>query len=834
MSENNHHNPPKGENKLSKASARNRAPVAVAPASAEAAGPRTATFIAILASAVVFLILGILLAEPAKSLWAWTTDRATADDADAVDDGQWYISGMHPWIIRPEPGLCPICGMELTPLSPDMLTGDLTIDPQIVQNIGVRLAEVARGPFRTSLHTFGTVEVDERTRRDIVLRAPGYVETAHVRYVGQRVRRGEALAEIHSPEILAALSELRAFARSNPDGAEARATRERLRVLGLTRDQIDEIEVSGDVPWTVTLNSPLDGVVMSLDAFEGQWVPEGGRLVEIADLDRVWIFATVFESQVDRVRPGMRGTARIAQRPGAEVEGEVTYIYPTLDPRTRQGRVRMEFPSENGRLKPGMFVRLELEDPGEEDVLQVPREAVLDTGTRQIAYVSRGDGRFEPREVRTGRESETGMLEVFEGLAAGEPVVISGQFLLDSESRLRESLLKLVMGETAAEQRVEAPVDAEPVLETMPADLARALGEMLDAYLDAVGPLVNDHMDGVSDAARSMREAALAMEGVTGLADAVASVMGAESGRIAAAAERLAEAASPRRARIALRDLSDGLRAILRATGLPPDYAREIHEVRCPMFPEMGDNAWWFQTDTTVANPYMGQAMLTCHDARFALPRTGERPPEHAEHEEPEPKARGEDGGVARGEITRFPEMSLPAEGRSALADALRAYLTIGSTLVGDSIDGVAVEARSLRDGLRGVSDAGTVEDGHAFHKEDKLARARRAADALARTNDLAYARMAFAVLGEELIGLVEAAGVPGEIQIDLIAARCNMYPNFGDNGWWIQKDGDLENPLWGPAMLRCADITRPLAKADNGGGSEHGGNNGHGGHHHD
>ncbi len=797
-----------------------RAPATEPPSTPEAAGPRGTTLAAVITSAFVFLILGILFADPAKRLWAWTTDRVAADEKEDVDDGQWYISGMHPWIIRPEPGLCPICGMELTPLSPDMLTGDLSIDPQIVQNIGVRLAQVERGPFRTALNTVGTVEADERTRREIVLRAPGYIETAHLRYVGQRVERGAPLAEIHSPAILAALSELRAFTRTNPDGAEARATRERLRVLGLTREQVAEIEASGEVPWTVTLKSPADGVVTNLDAFEGQWLPEGGRLAEIADFSRVWVLATVFESQLERVREGMRGVARVAHRPADRLEGEVAYLYPTLDPRTRQGRVRLEFANEDGRLKPGMFVRLELDDTAEEDVLQVPREAVLDTGARQIAYVSRGDGRFEPREVRVGRESEKGMLEVFDGLAAGEPVVISGQFLLDSESRLRESLLKLVMGETAADQRVEAPVDAEPVLEDMPADLASALGDLLDAYLDAAGPLVDDHINGVRDAARKMRDAARRL-GTDGLPGDVAEVIEAEAGRIADSAERLADAASPRRARLVLRDLSEALRPVLRATGLPPDYAREIHEIRCPMFPEMGDNAWWFQTDTTVANPYMGQAMLTCHDARYALPRTGESPPEH---EDPEPEAHDKEREVARGEITEFPQMALPEAGRSALADALRAYLTIGTALVGDSIDGVAAEAESLRDGLRGVTDAGTAEDAHAFHKEDKLARARRAAGVLTETESLEDARMAFAILGEELTGFLEAAGVPPEIEDDLIAARCHMYPIFGENGWWIQVDGDLENPLWGPAMLRCADITRPLAKADNG----------HGGHNHD
>jgi Cu(I)/Ag(I) efflux system membrane fusion protein len=803
------------------ASTPERRPASEPPPSPESAGPRLSTIIVFVAGGLLFLILGVALAKPLGSLW----ERITAHTAEHEDDHdhnvQWYISGMHPWIIRPEPGFCPVCGMELTPLDPGMLSGELAIDPQIVANIGVRLAAVTEGAFRTSLHTVGTVEMDERLRREVVLRAPAFVESLHARYVGQRVAEGDVLAEIHSPEILGALNELLSLARRDPQGAEARATRQRLRVLGLQPEQIEAIEASGEAPWTVELRSPADGVVMALNGFEGQSIPAGGRLLELADLRKVWVLATVFESQLGRVAEGMPATAVIGKPGGKRLEGEVSFLYPTLDPRTRQGRMRLEFDNAEGHLKPGMFVRLEIDDTGEDDVRQIPREAVLDTGMRQIVFISRGDGRFEPREVRVGRESERGMVEILSGLSVNEMVVVSAQFLLDSESRLRESLLKLVMGDTAAEQRVQAPVEATPVLETMPAGLGAGLTRLLDAYLQAIDPLIHDHIDGVAAAAEEMRAAAASIHALGGLPPIVADLVKASSATMREAAAALAQARSVRSARIALRDLSDPLRELLHATGLPPEYAHEVHEIRCQMFPELGDMAWWFQRDTTTANPYMGQGMLTCQDRRFALPRTGQRPEETAA---PETAQADEPSGteVARGEITEFPSMRLGERGETALADALRAYLAIGERLVGDSLNGVRGEAGRLADALGRLADAGTADAPHAFHRDDLLGRMRAAAQTVRRSDNLADARMAFAILGEELTGLLQATGVPDQLGDDLIAARCHMFPTFGENGWWIQVAGPLENPLWGPAMLRCADQRRDLPRtaAMNGGHS--------------
>jgi Cu(I)/Ag(I) efflux system membrane fusion protein len=773
------------------------------------------------------LIIGLLLAAPLRSWWQHRSDEShaaehnhsTATDKKNNGETQWYISGMHPWIIQPSPGNCPVCGMELTPLSPDMLTGELAIDPLIVQSMGVRLATVEEGPLQTRWRSFGAVAFDEQLRRSVVLRAPGYVERLHVRYVGQTVAAGDTIAEVHSPAILSALNELRSLQQSTANSAEVIATRERLRVLGLSTDQIAELESAEATPWTVALKSPKNGVVTRIGATEGSWLAAGGELVEINGLDSVWAIATVFESQFNQIREGMEVQARIPNQPHLDLHGTIEYRYPTIDPRTRQGRARVTFDNSDGHLQPGMFLRLELTHTLADKVLHVPREAVLDSGRRQVAFVSLGDGKFDPRTVRAGLETSEGRIAIHEGLSVGEQVVISGQFLLDSESRLRESLLKLVSGETAATQRVQAPVSATPTINSLPSQHSDHITAIIEAYLESAAPLIDDHIEGVNQAAKRLADSAKKLAQLPTPEGAEATYPTDTLPRIQSAAESLARADSistARTARLALRDLSDALRVLLHATGIPLAWTDALHEVRCPMFPSIGENAWWFQAATTTANPYMGQSMLTCHDQRFALlPTGGEAPEPTAGKSEPveAPQTESEPDATARGEVTAFSSMSLSSDGKVALAEAIEAYLTIAGILVADSLQGVDEGAQQLRKAMQTLRDLGTKDDAHAFHREDSTRRLRDAADQLIAATDLDSARMAFAIAGEELIGWIDAAGIPPSISDSLKAARCHMFPDHGSFGWWLQREGPLENPLWGPAMLRCADQTRMLGK---------------------
>ena len=404
---------------------------------------------------------------------------------------QLYQSGMHPWIITTEPGNCPICGMKLEPINASKLTGELAIDPVVVQNMGVRTQPVVSIPaeeLTRTIRTVGRVTYDEGGVRTVNTKIDGWIEELFVDTEGERVEAGQRLFSVYSPQLYAAQEEYLAVHRRQRDRpaeaglAEAGsadllgAARQRLRYLDLSDEQIAELEERGEPIKAVTVRSPFAGVVTGKHANEGMRIDPGMVVFTLADLSRVWVVATVYERQLPFLREGATARMELDYLPGRVFEGRVDYIYPYLEDRGREVKVRLVFDNEEGVLKPGMFaqvriegsppVTMEGEGEGEREVVLVPRSAVIDTGERRVAFVSLGRGRFEPRELELGVSLDDDLVQVLSGLEAGEEVVTSGQFLLDSESRLRESLAKMVSptvvsagGAGAVEV---APIDAPP------------------------------------------------------------------------------------------------------------------------------------------------------------------------------------------------------------------------------------------------------------------------------------------------------------------------------------------------------------------------------------
>lgn len=401
--------------------------------------------------------------------------------AEAGDPNQWYICGMHPWIIEPEPGLCPICHMELVPLDPARFTGEIAIDPVMVQNIGVRLAEAKRGELEQRIRTVGTVQYDETRLRDVNTKVAGWIETLHVDSVGAQVQAGDPLFELYSPELFAAQEEYllahRGLEKARAQGSAAAieqaqqlldAAKTRLDFFDISAEQVKAIIERGEPTRTLTVRSPHTGVVIDRGAYQGMRVEPGTRLYRIADLSYVWVQATVFESQLPQVAQGQSATLTLSYLPGRMFEGEVAYVYPYLNEQTREARLRLAFANADGLLKPGMYAEVVLHDLASEPATLVPREAVIDTGERQVLFVSLGEGRFEPRNVQTGRTGADGWVEVLEGVQPGEPVVTSGQFLLDSESRTREALAKMMSDNLAQPPASEGHQHSGMRLETVP------------------------------------------------------------------------------------------------------------------------------------------------------------------------------------------------------------------------------------------------------------------------------------------------------------------------------------------------------------------------------
>ena len=379
----------------------------------------------------------------------------------------YWKAPMNPTYIRDEPGKSPM-GMDLVPVCPGGETaiagGGVQIDPSLVQSMGVRMAPVVRRDLSRKLRTVGRVAYDERRVDHVHTKIQGWIERLFVEYEGELVRRGQPLLEIYSPELVSTQEELllaaryRDSTRRSPFEDVARggedlfmATRRRLELWDVSKRDIDRLLETGNVRKTLTLHAPTKGVVTHLMAREGMEVGPNDNLYTIVDLSHVWVYADVYEYELPWVREGDDAVIDLSYLPGRTFEGNVTYIYPFLDPKTRTARVRVELENPELILKPEMFANVTIETETRADVLAVPEEAVIRSGRRSIAVVSLGDGRFSPRELVLGIDSGDGWIEVQDGLEEGERVFTSGQFLIDSESRLQEALQKLLPAEPTPE-----------------------------------------------------------------------------------------------------------------------------------------------------------------------------------------------------------------------------------------------------------------------------------------------------------------------------------------------------------------------------------------------
>ena len=363
-----------------------------------------------------------------------------------------YVCPMHPQIVRDEPGNCPICGMNLVPQEVGAGGGDMpevSVGRHTAQALGVRTARVERDTLWKYIETVGYVSYDEDRVVHVHPRSNGWIEKIYVQAEGERVKRGQPLVEIYSPEIVAAQEEFLITLRANAatltgksrDSLIASAYR-RLELLEIPPAVIERLRRTGEIQRTVPVLAPRDGVVTLLGVRDGMYVQPTLEMYTLADLSKVWVQVDVFEHQLDWVARGRPAEIKVAAVPGRTWEGEVDYIYPVLDPKTRTLRVRLRFDNADGQLKPNMFADVVIYGGPKRDVVAIPREAVIPgaDGARVVKVL--GDGRFQPVPVTLGMQSGE-RVEVLSGLEAGEEIVASGQFLIDSESNLQASLRRL-------------------------------------------------------------------------------------------------------------------------------------------------------------------------------------------------------------------------------------------------------------------------------------------------------------------------------------------------------------------------------------------------------
>jgi Cu(I)/Ag(I) efflux system membrane fusion protein len=378
-------------------------------------------------------ILLVMLSLPVAAL------AAEQDDREIL----YWVAPMDANYRRDKPGKSPM-GMELVPVYADADGGDgssISIAPEVVQNLGVRTAVAERSRLWRGIDTVGYVDYDESKVSHIHLRTEGWIENLAVESEGERVTRGQRLFNLYSPALVNAQEE---FVQALVGGNKGliRASRSRLTALGIPASQIKRLEKERKASQTIPIYAPQDGVVASLSVRDGMYIKPATRVMSLADLSSVWLLAEVFERQADWVEVNQPAEVTLAFLPGRTWEGRVEYIYPSLDPKTRTLKARLRFPNPDEALKPNMYANVIIYGGPKDDVVVIPIEALIRTGREERVVIALGEGRFESRTVRAGIESGE-WVEVIEGVQPGEDIVVSGQFLIDSEASLKASMMRM-------------------------------------------------------------------------------------------------------------------------------------------------------------------------------------------------------------------------------------------------------------------------------------------------------------------------------------------------------------------------------------------------------
>jgi len=430
--------------------------------------------------------------------------QARVDQADL--EKKLYRCPMHPNYTSDKPGSCPICGMKLVPvekeekatppavkkktmyrstMNPNEISdkpgkdsmgmqmvpfeveegGEVSevggriavkISPERQQLIGVKSEKLRIQPIHKLIRAVGRIDYAEPNISLVTLKFEGWVEDLFVNSTGRFVRKGDRLLDIYSPDLVAAQQEYLLAMKANdlPGGSGLsvlKSARERLKLWNISDEQVENLERTGEVKKTLMLYAPISGFVIEKEVLQGQKIMPGENLFKIADLSRVWVSGEIYEYELPFIKPGQEANVSLSYFPGETFSGKITYVYPYLNPETRTVKVRIEMQNPGFKLKPEMYANLEVQvDYGSR--LAIPADAVIDAGEKKIAFVDRGDGYLEPREVKLGVKGE-GIYEVLAGVAEGEKVVTSANFLIDSESSLKAALKQMTQGQSVEGKR---------------------------------------------------------------------------------------------------------------------------------------------------------------------------------------------------------------------------------------------------------------------------------------------------------------------------------------------------------------------------------------------
>jgi Cu(I)/Ag(I) efflux system membrane fusion protein/cobalt-zinc-cadmium efflux system membrane fusion protein len=399
--------------------------------------------------------------EPGKSKMGMDLVPVYEDEAPGESPSSerkiiYWKAPMDPTEIYEQPGKSRM-GMDLVPVYEDEQVGgvDIKIDPVVEQNMGVRIKIAEKGQLNHTIKTYGHITYDETRTGIVSQKAGGWIEKLYADYTGFFVEKDQLLYEIYSPSLLASQEEYLSVYqnyqrnRSVLNKELVASARKRLTYFDIADTEIAAIEKSGSVQKSLKVRSPFKGVVTQKNVLQGAFVKPGASLFTISDLSSVWVEAHIFEYEQNRVHEGQSVTMTLSYQPDKVYTGKIAYIFPYLQPKTRDVVIRIEFENKDMALKPDMFAKIKIMTGSDKEGVFIPSEAVIHSGDKKLVFVSRGKGKFSPRKVTTGIHLDGGRVEVLTGLAQGEAVVVSGQFLLDSESKLREAIQKMIKAKSA-------------------------------------------------------------------------------------------------------------------------------------------------------------------------------------------------------------------------------------------------------------------------------------------------------------------------------------------------------------------------------------------------
>ncbi|MCB0656691.1 MAG: efflux RND transporter periplasmic adaptor subunit [Saprospiraceae bacterium] len=565
----------------------------------------------IILTVLVTLVLGIFIGRwiaPGQKTASFEPDTATKDAAAAVE---WWTCSMHPQIRQHEPGKCPICGMDLIPLTDE--TGDadplaIRMSATAMQLANVQTEVIRTGNARKEIRVIGKAQADERKIYSQVTHLEGRIESLKVNFTGEEVKQGQVLATIYSPDLVNAQQELfTAYAMRNSQPGLYQAAREKLKNWKISETQIDDILATGKPRESFPITADVSGLVMEKKVNLGDYVMRGMPLYDIVDLSRLWVLFDIYEQDLDLIRVGSKIEFSFQSLPGIPFTSRITFIDPVIDPATRSAKARVEVANPGGRLKPEMFATGTMELPvgSPHDQIVIPASAVLWTGERSLVYVKNPDSgmpSFVMHEINLGPDLGDSYL-VKEGLKPGMEIVVHGTFAVDAAAQLagKPSMMNPQMPMNASARDTVSPQMSVPLA------VKNATGKLLNDYLLLKDALVAGDLESGKEIVKRMElqvsafpsgdlqmpAAALAREHLPAMGDQLKKMVGAQD---------LAKI------RDSFKPLSQHMISLVSAFG---SMDRPVYVQHCPMA-DHNRGADWLSLQKNILNPYFGDAMLTC------------------------------------------------------------------------------------------------------------------------------------------------------------------------------------------------------------------------------